>query len=310
MDTSKTTPDPNIPHDSEVEDIVPHEADEAKASSPARVRKARSDAEEAERSAERVDELRALSSDEMFEVVRLNGIEELRRPSLSLAFSGLAAGLAIGFSVIAEAAVLSRLNDVAGWASLVGDMGYTVGFIIVVMGRLQLFTENTITPVLPICHAPTWANFLALARNWSIVLTANIIGVTIFAAFLMLLPSIPQEMREAVIHLGRHSVDGGFFVTLTKGVGAGFLIAALVWVSANNKGASLAVIFVVTYVIALCEFSHVIAGTMEIAALVMADSISLSGAIFGFFIPALIGNIIGGTVLFAFISYGQVYQEI
>lgn len=310
MNTSKTAPENKGTDGSEREDIVPHESGEARAKSPARVTTARSDVEEAEKSAERVEELRPLSSDEMFEVVRLNGVEELRRPILSLAFSGLAAGLAIGFSVIAEAAVLGRLDSDAGWASLVGDMGYTVGFIIVVLGRLQLFTENTITPVLPICHAPTRANFLALGRNWGVVLTANIVGVTIFAAFLMWLPSIPQEMREAVVHLGRHSVDGGFFVTLTKGVGAGFLVAALVWVNANSKGASLAVVFVVTYVIALCEFSHVIAGTMEIAALVMVDSITLSGAVFGFFIPALLGNIIGGTVLFAFISYGQVYQEI
>lgn len=270
----------------------------------------RTEQNEAEKSAERIDALKPLSSDEMFEVVRLNGVEELNRPTVSLAFSGLAAGLAIGFSVIAEAAVVGRLDSDSAWASLLGDMGYTVGFIIVVLGRLQLFTENTITPVLPICHAPTWKNFLALARNWSVVLMANVVGVVIFAGFLMWLPSIPHEMREAVIDLGRHSVDGGFFVTMTKGVGAGFLVAALVWVNANSRGASLAVVFVVTYVIALCEFSHVIAGTMEIAALVMVDSISLSGAVFGFFLPALIGNVIGGTVLFAFISYGQVYQEI
>ncbi|SDF09436.1 MULTISPECIES: formate/nitrite transporter family protein [Thalassobaculum] len=270
----------------------------------------RTEQDEAEKSAERIDALKPLSSDEMFEVVRLNGVEELSRPTVSLAFSGLAAGLAIGFSVIAEAAVVGRLDSEASWASLLGDMGYTVGFIIVVLGRLQLFTENTITPVLPICHAPTRRNFLALARNWSVVLTANIVGVVIFAAFLMLLPSIPPEMREAVVDLGRHSVDGGFLVTMTKGVGAGFLVAALVWVNANSRGASLMAVFVITYVIALCEFSHVIAGTMEIAALVMVDNITLSGAVFGFFLPALIGNVIGGTVLFAFISYGQVYQEI
>jgi formate/nitrite transporter FocA (FNT family) len=270
----------------------------------------RREREEAERSAERVDDLRPLASDEMFEVVRLNGVEELGRPTVSLAFSGLAAGLAIGFSVVAEAAIIGRVSTDAEWASLVGDMGYSVGFIIVVLGRLQLFTENTITPVLPICHAPTRANFTALARNWSVVLTANIVGVSLFAAFLMLTPAIPPEMQEAILHLGRHSVDGSFGETLAKGIGAGFLVAALVWVIANDKGATLLTVFVITYVIALCEFSHVIAGTMEMATLVIVDSISLQQAVFGFFVPALIGNVLGGTVLFAFIAYGQVYQEI
>lgn len=257
-----------------------------------------------------VDDFRPLSSDEMFEVVRLNGVEELARPTTSLAWSGLAAGLAISFSVVAEAAIVARLPLDTGWSDLVADIGYTIGFILVVLGRFQLFTENTITPVVPICHEPTRENFLALVRNWSVVFAANMVGVTVFAAFVIFTPAVVPEIRDAILHLGRHTVEGDFLETMTRGVGAGFLIAALVWMIANSRGGALLAVFVVTYVIALCGFAHVIAGTMEIAALVLAGSVTLGDGVFGFVVPAFIGNVLGGTVLFTFIAYGQVYREI
>lgn len=259
---------------------------------------------------QRLSEFRPLSSEEAFEVVRRNGEEELSRPTVSLAWSGLAAGLAIGFSVVAEAVILSHLPDDADWTPLVADIGYTIGFILVVLGRFQLFTENTITPVLPICQTPSRANFAALARNWGVVLAANMVGVTGFALFIMSVAAVPEEVQEAILELGRHSAEGDFLDTVFRGIGAGFLVAALVWLLANMRSGQLMAVFVVTYVIALGGFAHVIAGTVEMAALVFAGSTSFWTALTGFIIPALIGNILGGTVLFTFIAYGQVSQEV
>ncbi|MEQ8335669.1 formate/nitrite transporter family protein [Nisaea sp.] len=261
-------------------------------------------------SAERVDEHRPLTSGETFKVVSESGLEELRRPAVSLAWSGLAAGLALGFSVVAEAVLAGHLPGDADWAPLVGNMGYTVGFIIVVLGRLQLFTENTITPVLPICKEPTRKNLLALTRNWSVVLAANLVGASLFAAFVMLTPALPETARGEILELGRHVAHDGFVVTAVKGIGAGFLIASMVWALANMRSGQLLAIFIVTYIVALCGFAHVVAGTVEIAALVLTGGLAIGPAIFGFIIPALIGNIIGGTVLFGFISYAQVSREV
>jgi formate/nitrite transporter FocA (FNT family) len=257
-----------------------------------------------------VEEHRPLTSEETFRVVSESGQEELRRPAFSLMWSGLAAGLALGFSVVTEAVMIGHLPKDAAWTPLVADMGYTVGFVLVVLGRLQLFTENTITPVLSICKHPTRSNFAALGRNWSIVLSANLVGAFLFAAFAMLTPAISPEAKTGILELGRHVAHDGFMVTVVKGIGAGFLIAALVWVLANTESSKFFVVFVVTYVIALCGFAHVIAGTMEISALILAGQLGISAAIFGFIVPALIGNIIGGTVLFGFISYAQVSREL
>lgn len=79
------------------------------------------------------------------------GKEELERPVSSLFWSGLAAGLAMGFSLAVESLLRSGLPDTA-WRPLVANLGYTVGFLIVVLGRQQLFTETTLTVVLPVLH--------------------------------------------------------------------------------------------------------------------------------------------------------------
>jgi formate/nitrite transporter FocA (FNT family) len=257
-----------------------------------------------------IEEQRRLRADQVFEVVRRDGEEELARPSSSLAWSGLAAGLAIGFSVVAEATLHYRLPAGGGWVPVVADAGYAVGFILVILGKLQLFTENTITPVLPICYAPTKKNFRSLARLWGIVFLANMVGAALFGTFIVYSGAFSPGMISEVVAISLHAADGSFMDISVKGIGAGFLIAALVWILANVKGGELFLVFVVTYVIALAEFSHVIAGAVEMAVLVLTGEMSFSGVVFGFIVPAFLGNVVGGTVLFALIAYGQIKDEL
>lgn len=263
-----------------------------------------------ETSSGQIEAQRRLRADQIFEVVRRDGEAELNRPIVSLAWSGVAAGLAIGFSLVTEAVVLSRLPVDETWAPLVADWGYTVGFVLVILGRLQLFTENTITPVMPICHAPTMRNLLSLVKLWSIVFAANVVGASLFGLFMMESGSIPDEVKHAILSLSRHGVDGAFGQTVAQGVGAGFLIAALVWLLANARGSELLLVICITYVIALCDFAHVIAGAVEMAALVVGGGLGMGSALIDFMLPALIGNVIGGTILFTLIAYGQIRREL
>ena len=83
------------------------------------------------------------SASEILEVVVKDGREELDRASLGLAFSGVAAGLNISFSAVALGIVCALIGGVGLAAYLV----YPLGFLIVILGRAQLFTENTVTPV-------------------------------------------------------------------------------------------------------------------------------------------------------------------
>ena len=257
----------------------------------------------------RIEAHRSLAATDVFEVVRRNGEEELARPIVSLFWSGVAAGIAMGFSVVTEAAILSHLPD-TGWAILIGDLGYTIGFILVVLGGLQLFTETTITPVLPICHRPTNKAFRRLGRLWSVVLGANLVGASLFGVFIMASGAVGPEIEQGIVELGRHAADGGVLETIAAAVPAGFLVAAMVWALAATSGRDILIVLVVTYAIGVAGFAHVIAGSVEMAALVTVGALGVLDALLGFLAPALIGNVIGGSALFTLLAYAQIRAEV
>jgi formate-nitrite transporter family protein len=125
--------------------------------------------------AQKVQERVAIGARVVYEAVRLEGEDELERPAAALAWSGLAAGLSMGFSFLAEAALQAHLPD-SLWRTMIARAGYSVGFLIVVLGRQQLFTENTLTVVLPFLLHKDIGTIRKVLRLWSIVLSANVVG--------------------------------------------------------------------------------------------------------------------------------------
>ncbi len=244
------------------------------------------------------------------EVIRLQGDEELDRSVTSLLFSGFAAGVAITASIIAEAALKTRLSD-APWSELIVALGYTVGFTIVILGNLQLFTENTVTAVLPLATHPTVRNTGRLLRLWSIVFLANMAG-TLLVAMLMAHDAIMSpEQLAAAIELSEHALSHDAWTTLLLGMPAGFLVASIAWILPNARGGSeFWIVVMLTYVIAIGGFTHVVAGSSEAWLLWLTGHVGLGKAVGGYILPALAGNIIGGTGLFAVVAHGQVRNEI
>lgn len=250
--------------------------------------------------------LRAAS---VFDIIRREGDKELVRTFHALFWSGMAAGLSIGFSVVAEAILAANLPD-APWKPLVDNLGYAVGFLIVILGRMQLFTENTLTAVLPAMQRgkPVW--WLVLARLWVIVLLANVIGCAIFAAFITYSGVLGAHEHLAVLEMSRHMMQKPPIEMFTAGIMAGWLIAALVWMLPSSEGNEFIVIALMTYLIALGDFTHVIAGSVEALVLVFEGELAITSAALDFFVPTLLGNVTGGTVLFSVIAYAQVRDEI
>ncbi|TQV70095.1 formate/nitrite transporter family protein [Denitrobaculum tricleocarpae] len=256
-----------------------------------------------------VEDKRRLRAAVVYEVVRQEGEEELEREASALWWSGVAAGLTISFSVITQALLKSFLPD-TDWTPLVADMGYSVGFLIVILARQQLFTENTITVVLPLMAAPSFQCLALIARLWGIVLLANFAGAAVVAAFLAYGEPLPAATMAAITSIGEHlfvNSPGEMFI---KGIGAGWLIAALVWLLPSAEHMAFWMIGLITYVIALADFTHIVAGSVEAFFLLMTGRIDVLETLFGFALPTLAGNVVGGTVLFAMISYAQVRREI
>ena len=258
---------------------------------------------------EQIEEHQVLRSPVLFEIIREEGLSELSRPKASLLWSGIAAGIAIGFSVLAEAVLRSYLPD-APWRPLVENIGYSVGFLLVILARLQLFTENTITPILPLFADPNKTNLLKVARLWSIVFIANMLGAFLFSLFFVLTPTLNPEVYSSMIEISDHMMHNSWWEMLAKGIVSGWLIAMLVWLLPSSEGFEFWVILLVTYMIAAGDFTHIVAGAAEAFLLLFEGKLSIPSMVLDFMIPVLLGNIIGGTVLFSLISYGQVRKEI
>ena len=257
----------------------------------------------------RVDSRVPLRAPVIYEVVRQDGEEELARPLRSLWWSGVAAGIAISSSLLAEGLLLRYLPETS-WRPLLVDFGYCVGFLMVVLARLQLFTENTITAVLPMLAHWSSSSVLQTARLWVVVLGANLMG-TFLTAWMTTFGGIgPAENLDAMLEISRKFVSHPPLEALLFGIPAGFFVALIVWMLPNSKGSEFWVIVMLTYLISLGGFTHVVVGSAEVWMLLLAGELAVSKAVFGLILPVLIGNIIGGTGLFAMLAYGQVREEI
>lgn len=245
----------------------------------------------------------------VYQIVRREGEHELRRPAVALWWSGLAAGMCIGLSVYGKGILHLHLPD-AEWRPLVENFGYCIGFLVVILSRHQLFTENTITPILPLMVRRSWSCLLAVARLWFIVAAANLVGAAIFALFWTYSQIASPELLDSMRKVGRITLENGLTAMFTKAIAAGFLMAALVWIMPSAKGAQFWVIVVISYLIAVADLTHIVSGGVGVLLLIPNGEAHLFDFLVDFGIPVLLGNILGGTALFSVIVYAQVYQEL
>lgn len=256
-----------------------------------------------------VAEATRLTARLIYEVIRRDGEEELERPSVSLIWSGLAAGILISLSVLGEAILRAHLPDVPV-SFLIENLGYSLGFIVVIFGRMQLFTENTITTVLPVVAEPSRNNILRMARLWVLVLAANVVGAAIAAAFLGLTQVLGPDLRQIVLDLSHHATGMGAWESFLRAVPAGVLVAAIVWLMPSAQGNAFYIVLTFTWLIAAGDFTHVIAGSVEMWYLLLLGQMGATNAILEFFLPVLAGNIVGGTAIFALLAWAQVKNEV
>jgi formate/nitrite transporter FocA (FNT family) len=236
------------------------------------------------------------------EIVRDQGEEELERSFSSLAWSGLAAGLSIGFSFLVEATLQGRLPDTP-WRPLVAGLGYSLGFLIVILGRQQLFTETTLTAVIPALTRRSLSTIVMTLRVWGIVLAANLAATWVFAGIVAWSGVFPEPTVQAMAQLSAHTMDGSFWHTALGGGAAGWLIGLMVWLLPGAGPSRPLIIILLTYVVAICQFPHIIAGSVEAAYGVLTGAASAGDYAFSFLLPTLLGNAAGGTILAALLNH-------
>ena len=245
----------------------------------------------------------------VFETIRREALGELERPVISLLASGLAAGLAMGFSMLIPAVISTHLPD-APWKPLIVNLGYPIGFLIVVIGRQQLFTENTLTVILPLLDGKDKLKILLqVLRLWGLVLFANLLGAGLIALAFAHSGAFEPAVRDAMTALGREAASPAFNVLLMRGIFAGWLIALMVWLLPAVENSRPMIVLLMTYLVAMLGLSHIIAGSVEVLYLVETGALPFPGYLFGFALPVFIGNVIGGVALVALLNYAQVVAE-
>lgn len=261
--------------------------------------------EKQERKAEEVEERSSPPGEIVYLAIRKEGEQELERPSAALFWSGLAAGLSMGFSFMTQSMLTAYLPK-AEWTPLISSIGYAVGFLIVILGRQQLFTENTLTVILPLLAKRDGATILNVARLWATVLCANLIGAFAFAVVVAKSTVFENTVKMATAEVARQALEASFGTTLIRGIFAGWLIALMVWLLPFAESGRVAVIVIITYIVGLGHFAHIIAGAVEVFFAAITGHATAAEVVMGFLIPALAGNIIGGVSLVAAIGHAQV----
>ncbi len=246
-----------------------------------------------------------LSAAEIHDNVLVAAKEEMRRPASELAWSSLAAGLTIGFSFLASAYLASWVPP--RFASLAAAAGYPLGFILVVQARSQLFTENTLEPVIPLLHERTWGAVRRVLRLWGIVLVGNLIGALLFGVVAARTGAVPEWLQPHLQSVATEATRGSFWDNAYRAVFGGWLVALMAWMVSSTRFTTSQVIYIwlTTASIAAFAFRHSIAGAVEAFYLAAGGLAPWSVMIGSFLVPALLGNVVGGVVLVALLNHGQ-----
>jgi formate-nitrite transporter family protein len=245
-----------------------------------------------------------LTASEIFQSAVEHAREEIGRPWMALSFSGVAGGLTMGLTGLSSGLITSLLGH-GSIAQVVAAVFYPIGFLAVVIGRSQLFTENTLYPVVLVLTEK--GHLIKTVRLWVLVYCGNWVGSILFAALAVKTAALQPRVREALIQLGERSVDHSFVEVLWSGVVAGWLLALVAWLVTGSHwttGQAL-VTWAMTFILGLGNFAHCVASSGEILAALLAGNIA-SVDYFSWLLGATVGNIAGGVVMVSLLNYGQV----
>jgi formate/nitrite transporter FocA (FNT family) len=246
-----------------------------------------------------------LSAQEIHDNVLQAAEEEMERPAWDLLWSAVTAGLTIGWSFVGGAYAATLVAP--EYRQAISAAVYPLGFILVIIGRNQLFTENTLEPVIPVLANPSSKTLGKMLRLWAIVLFGNMAGAAAFGSLFARTAIVSPAVRASMVDLGQHVVSGSFGEQFYHAIFAGWLIALTAWLVAatTQTGAQIFLIWLTTAPIAALNFRHSIAGSVEAFFVASSSNATWAAAVL-FIVAAVLGNVVGGVTFVAMLNHGQV----
>ncbi len=258
--------------------------------------------------AERSEESSRPHAIDIYERVCEDTVEELGRPEGSLFYSALFAGFTIGLSALAVALATVSLTPEVKSTAFIAALLYPIGYVAVIIGRSQFFTENTLYPVMLSLRRPEFLR--QTGRLWAIVFTMNLVGAFIFAMLAVLTGALDESVQSELVSNGVKYTDGSFIDTFWSAVVVGFLLATVAWLveGCDTVTGRVAVIWSLTFIVSLASLDHCIATTVTAFCSLLEGELAI-GETLAWLTPAVLGNVLGGVIIVASINYGQVREE-
>jgi formate-nitrite transporter family protein len=252
-------------------------------------------------------ELERPTAIQIYAQVAKNARQELRRPARSLAISGFAGGITMGLTGLATAIARAELGT-SGFGHFITTLLYPIGFIAVILGRAQLFTENTLYPVALVLSERR--HYFATLRLWIIVLVCNCLGTLAFAALAVRTDALQPKYVDSLSALGFEIANHSLSAIFWSAIIGGWIIALVAWlVSASHSiSGSMMLIWLLAFVVGLGHFAHCVASSGEVLSTVLHNQLP-AVMYFRWLWPAVLGNIIGGVGLVTLLEYGQTAEE-
>ena len=247
------------------------------------------------------------TAQQIYAQVAKNARQELQRPANSLAVSGFAGGITMGLTALGTSIVRADLGT-GGAAQVIAHLIYPIGFIAVILGRAQLFTENTLYPVALILAERR--HYLVTLRLWVIVLFCNCLGALTFAALAVKTGALQPQYAQAMSDIGLEAVHHPQLVIFWSAVMGGWIIALVAWLvsGSHSISGSVLLIWLLTFVVGIGHFAHSIATSGEILSAVLMHRLPVWGY-FHWLWLAVLGNVCGGVGLVTLLEYGQTQDD-
>jgi formate/nitrite transporter FocA (FNT family) len=213
----------------------------------------------------------------------------------------------MGLTGLATAIARAELGT-SGFAHFIATLLYPIGFIAVILGRAQLFTENTLYPVALVLSERR--HYLATLRLSAIVLFCNCVGTLAFAALAVRTDALQPKYVDSLAAIGTEIANHSLSTIFWSAIIGGWIIALVAWlVSASHSiSGSMLLIWLLAFVVGLGHFAHCVASSGEVLSAVLHHQLP-AVSYFRWMWPAVLGNIVGGVGLVTLLEYGQTAEE-
>ena len=249
--------------------------------------------------------LPAPDPERIYERTKEEGERRLARPPLELAATALVGGFDVAVGVIAYALAWRTVPGAA--QELVASVAFGIGFVFIVVGRSELFTENFLIPVAGL-DRDRLSSWLKLGELWAVALVVNIVGGVLLALVLTAQDVLPERTSAALTQLAEHIAERGTLASFLSALVAGALMTVMTWFvegAADSIGVRIVMAWLVGFVIALGAFNHAIVSTIEVVfGMRVGANVDVSQLLANLGI-AVGGNLVGGLMFVTFVRTVQ-----